>query len=76
MSVYLPTPLVYLFVGGALCIPAVVVWTGFMDIFKGEAAKGGGEYNPLTSALYSIILTAVTFGFFYWVGKLVLQRLF
>jgi hypothetical protein len=75
MSVYLPEPLVYLFVGGALCIPTAVIWSGFMTIFKAEFTRHEGKYNPLSNALCSVFATAVTFGFFYWIGKLVLQRL-
>ena len=71
----MPAPLVYLFIGGALCISAVAIWTGFMGIFKGEAARNGREYNALSCALYSLILTTFAYGFFYWVGKFVLQRL-
>jgi hypothetical protein len=75
MSVYLPEPLVYLFVGGALCIPAVFIWSEFMTIFRAEFTRHEAKYNPLANAFYSAAGTALTFGFFYWVGKVVLQRL-
>jgi hypothetical protein len=64
MAIYLPAPLVYLFVGGALCISAVVVWGFGLQLTEKLEGKASG------SAAAGFVM--LVYALFYGVGWLVL----
>jgi hypothetical protein len=64
MAVYLPEKLVYLLVGGALTIPAVVIWEIFLRLSEKSEGKASG--------LFATGGVALAYLLFYGVGWLIL----